>query len=47
MRDCNIGYITVAVIPIAALIPRAIPITKAGTPCHSKVAVIKLPKLDK
>lgn len=45
IRDCKIGYTSVAVIPIVALIPRAIPITKAGMSSHSKVAVIKVPKL--
>lgn len=46
MRDCTIGYTTVAAIPIVALIPRAIPITYAGIPSHSNVAVIKVPKLE-
>lgn len=45
MRDCKIGYTSVDAMPIAALIPRAIPMTNAGIPSHSKVAVINVPKL--
>ena len=45
IRDCSTGYATVAAIPITALTPLPSPITYAGIPSHSKVAVIKVPKL--
>lgn len=44
--DCKTGYRKVAAIPIAALIPRAMPMIYAGMPSHSSVAVIKVPKLQ-
>lgn len=45
MRECTIGYTSVAAIPTIALTPRATPMTNAGIPFHSKAAVINVPKL--